>query len=427
MAMRARRHIQPLRQALGPLAGLAAFLFLAAARGQGDGLMERSQFTGDWLGNRSWLADHGVTFQGDEAHFYNGVASGGLDRRFAYGGHGDYVTNFQLGKLGFNEGLFLKVRAEHRFGESINGDTGAFFPATLLSDLPVRGSEEMYLTNVLFTQMLSETFGVFAGKLDTLDGDLNAFAHGRGKTQFMNTAFIASPIALRTIPYSTLGCGLVVLGANQSPLFSFTVLNASDTTQTDGFSELFNDGVAMSTELRLPTEFFGRAGHQLVGGTWSSKDFVSLGQDPRVVLPNIPIARQSDSWSLYWNCDQYLVVDDKDPTRGWGLFGRAGIADQQTNPVDWFASGGLGGASPLAARPLDTFGVGYFYAHSSDKIGPLLETLFGPIGAGQGVEIFYNALVTPWLRVTPDFQVLIPARENLDAAVVAGVRAVMNL
>ncbi len=416
------------RHALGILCSLALVVTnISLANSQDAGEAGRTQLTGDWFGNRSCLAEHGITFNADIANFYMGVASGGLDQRFRNGGHGDYVTNFQLGKLGFNEGLFLKIRAEHRYGETISGDTGAFLPATVLTDLPVRDSDQLYLTNVMVTQMLSETLGLFAGKLDTLDGDANAFAHGRGKTQFMNTAFVASPIALRTIPYSTLGCGLVVLGEGAEPLFSYIVLNPTDTTETDGFSELFADGVAMSGELRLPTSFLDKPGHQLLGATWSSKDFVSLGQDPRVVFPDIPVARQSDSWSLYWNCDQYLVTYGDDPTRGWGLFSRAGIADDQTNPIDWFASSGLGGSSPLASRPLDTFGVGYFYAHSSDEIGPLLETSLGPISAGQGVEIFYNSQVTPWLQVTPDFQVLVPARENLDPAIVVGLRAVMNL
>jgi porin len=391
-----------------------------SAQGQG-------QLTGDWFGVRPGLADLGITFDGDIAQFYPGVTAGGLEQPFQYGGHGDYVVNFQLGKLGLNEGLFLKVRAEHRFGETINSDTGAFLPATVLPDLPVRDSTDLYLTDVLFTQALSEHFALFAGKLDTFDGDANAFASGRGKTQFMNSALVITPVGLRTIAYSTLGCGLVVLGEGAEPLFNFTLINPTDTAETDGFSELFAEGVAMSAELRVPTSFFDRPGHQLIGVTWSSRDFVALGQNPAVVLPNVPVTRDSDSWSLYWNCDQYLVTRPEDPTQGWGYFARAGIADEESNPIDGFFSIGLGGSALLDCRPHDTFGAGYYYSHSSDRIGPIIETLFGPIGAGQGMELFYNAAVTPWLHVSPDFQVLVPARENLDPAVVVGLRAVMTL
>lgn len=393
----------------------------------GQNLLADENLLGNLAGNRDWLAENGVTFNLDLAHFYQGVTSGGVDQRFAYGGHGDYVTNFQLGKLGFNEGLFLKVRAEHRFGENINRSTGALLPAATLADLPVADSEELLLTNVLFTQALSERFALFFGKLDTLDGDPNAFAHGRGKTQFSNVAFVANPIALRTVPYSTLGCGFAILGEEAEPIFSFTLLNAVDTADTDGFDELFAEGVAMAAELRLPTKFGGLPGHQLFAATWSSRDFVSLDQDPRIILPTIPINEARGSWSAYWNFDQYLAVDRQNPKRGWGLFGRAGIADDEANPLAWFLSFGAGGNNPMQGREADTFGAGWFYEGSSDEIGPLLAAVFGPIGDGQGVEVFYNWQATPWLNVTPDLQVLVPARENVDTALAVGVRAVMRL
>ena len=196
---------------------------------------------GDLGGCRSDLAESGIVFDWDVSNFYFGVNSGGVDRGHSYAGHGDYVTNFDFGKLGLQEGLFLKLRAEHRFGETINGQTGAILPATVLPELPAAESEELLLTNVLFTQALSETFAVFAGKLDTLDGDMNAFAHGRGKTQFSNVGFVANPIALRTVPYSTLAAGFLFLGEGGEPIFTFTALNPTETASTSGFDELFEE------------------------------------------------------------------------------------------------------------------------------------------------------------------------------------------
>ena len=382
----------------------------------------RPRLTGDWWGARPSLAEHGITLDADVTQFYYGVTSGGLQQEFRYGGHADFVVNADFGKLGIQEGLFLKLRAEDRFGESLSGATGAFLPPNVLADLPVPDSYDLYLTNVLFTQALSESFAVFAGKLDTLDGDANAFAHGRGKDQFSNMAFVANPIVLRTAPYSTLGAGFVIL-RDMQPLFTFTVLNSTDTTQTSGFDQLFAQGATLNGELRLPTKFFELPGHQLLGGSWSSRDYVALGQDPRIVLPNLPIQPADGSWSLYWNCDQYLKVYSNDPLRGWGVFGRAGLGDDKANPLAWFLSFGVGGNSPLCGRESDTFGAGWYYSGTSSRIGPILETVLGPIGDGQGVELFYNIAVTPWLNLTPDLQVLVPAREEVDTAVVVGVRA----
>lgn len=371
---------------------------------------------------RESLAEQGVTFSSNITQFYFGTVDGGLDQTDRYGGHGDYVANFDLGRLGVQEGLFLKVRAEHRFGRSIVEPTGAFLPATIATDLPVRDSRDLYITNFLLTQALSENFVVFAGKLDTLDGDINAFAHGRGITQFSNVAFVANPIALRTVPYASLGAGFSWL-LDGEPLLSFLLINPTDTTTSSGFDELFAEGAAMSLELRLPTQFLGRPGHQLFGGSYSTRDVASLDQDPRIVLPQIPIARSSGSWSLYWNTDQYLKVDRCDPSRGWGYFARAGIADDDTNPIGYFLSAGLGGNSQLSGRESDNFGIGYYYSGTSEEIGPVLATALGGIGDGQGVEAFYNVRATDTLTITPDVQWISQAQETVDDAWVLGVRA----
>jgi porin len=371
---------------------------------------------------REKLADCGITFSGNITQFYFGNVSGGVDQTGRYSGHGDYVANVDFGKLGWQEGLFLQVRSEHRFGSSIAPATGALLPPTLASELPVPDSRDLYRTNVVFTQMLSEQVGVFAGKLDTLDGDTNAYAGGRGITQFSNSAFVFNPVALRAIPYSSLGAGVVILDGRE-PLLKFLVMNSTDTADSAGFDELFEEGVVVSTELRVPTNLMGKPGHQLFGATWNSRDFVSFDQDPRIILPSIPVARTSGTWALNWNTDQALWVDSADPSRHWGYFARAGIADDSNNPVAYFLSGGLGGSSPLRAG--DGFGAGYFFLGTSNEVGPLLQAALGPIGDSQGVELFYRAQVNQYISITPDVQWINQARKEVSDAYVLGVR--MNI
>ena len=377
----------------------------------------RSQLTGDWLGHRTSLAERGIVFDADVTQFYEGVAAGGLEQRFRYSGHGDYVLKFDFDKLSGQEGLFLQLRAEHRFGRALNlNDTGTYAATSVLANLPSLNTEDLLLTNVVITQALSEQFVVFLGKVDTLDGDMNAFAHGRGKTQFLNTNFVFNPIAVQTVPYSTLGAGFSIL-RDFEPIFSFSVLNATDTTTTSGFNELFADGVALVAEVRLPTNLLGLPGHQGIGAGWNSKEYIALNQDPRIVFPGVPIAAKDGSWNVKYNFDQYLYVDPCDSTRGWGIFGRAGVSDGNPNPLQWTVSFGVGGNSPLRRREADSFGIGWYYGGASSELGPF----FNP-NDGSGVELFYNIAVTPWFHLTPDLQIIDGGIRAADTAVVFGLR-----
>jgi len=377
------------------------------------------QLTGDWSGLRPRLTESGVTLQADNTSFAIGNPTGGVRPAFDFGGHGDYVLTTDFGKLGLHDGLYLKVRAEHRYGDTIVSDVGCFISPTLIADLPVYGSEQLYLTNVLITQMIGDSLALYAGKMDTLDGDMNAFAHGRGKTQFSNMAFVFNPIVGATVPYSTLGAGFMILRDGE-PLLTVSVFNSTDTSNTSGFQELFNNGLLLSAALRVPTSFWDLPGHQLLGATWNNQTYVSI-REAYIPYPDVAIPTTRGSWCAYWNFDQYLVVDSDN--RGWGPFGRAGIADDNTSPMAWFLSCGLGGNVPIASRPADTFGVGWYYAGSSSPIGTLITSQFGPIGDGQGVECFYNYQWSPAIRITPDLQVLTPALESFDTSLLLGVRA----
>jgi porin len=80
----------------------------------------------------------------------------------------------------------------------------------------------------------------------------------------------------------------------------------------------------------------------------------------------------------------------------------------------------------ISGREADRFGIGWYGAKTSNEIGPILQGVFGPIGDGQGVELFYNYEVTPWFHLTPDLQVVIPARDSVDDALVLGLRGKMD-
>ena len=391
-----------------------------------DGEAELRSGADTTFDNVDCLSELGIVFDADLTLFYQGVTSGGREQEFPFGGHGDYVLNLDCEKLLGQEGLFLQVRAEHRFGEDVNLLTGALMPASILMSLPVPNDNELVLSEFTATQFLSENFAVFLGKAAAIEGDPNRFAAGRGREQFSNLALVANPVPMNAMPYATLTAGFVYTA---DPYFNqyikFLIRNPTDTTTTSGLSELFAEGVTLALDGRLHTNFFGKSGHQLLGGIWTNREFNSLGQDPRILFPplGIPIEKKSGSWTIMYNFDQYLVVDPCDPNRGWGLFGRAAISDGNPNPLHWFLSLGVGGSSPISSRERDTFGIGWYYIGLSDEVGEIANTLLLPRDE-TGVEVYYKATVTDWFELTTDVQVLEPAiRRGATTAVVAGLRA----
>jgi porin len=200
---------------------------------------------------------------------------------------------------------------------------------------------------------------------------------------------------------------------------------------------------------------FGLQGHQRFGGFYTTRDLTLLDQDARLAIPQTVLMRQvrrqlhllprglralgratrvtrnvgdldtrPDDWGLYYNFDQYLFAEKEDPTQGVGIFGRFGWTTGQANPVEQFYSFGVGGKGILEGRDKDTFGVGYYCINLSDDLPGILNT-----SDEQGVEAFYNIQITPWLHITPDFQVITRPGggfRDRDVALVYGIRAQMT-
>ena len=373
-----------------------------------------------WAGLSRNLEDEcGIKFEGGVSQFYQGVSSGGLERKFRYGGHAEYDFDLDFGKITGWDGYTLKLGSEHRFAENVNGATGSLVPVAVALNLPGPEKTDLALIEVRLGIELSENVELFVGKLDALSFDRNMFAYGNGDDRFFSSAFNYNSILKKTIPYSALGTGLNVFRTGER-VFTLAVLNSEETPTTTGISDLFANGAVIVSELRLPVTLFGRSGHQTFGGTWSSKTFSSLRQEGRLEFPDIPIASKSGSWALGWNADQFLWQDPCESSRGWGFFGRAGISDGNPNPIEWSVSFGIGGQSQLAGREDDEFGIGWYYLGISDEFGPLLTNL---IDDGQGVEMYYEIALSERFRLALDLQVVDPNSVGAETAVVPGMRA----
>ena len=392
-----------------------------------------TKLTGDWWGERTKLAEQGITFDITATQYYQGVLGGGTNQSWKYGGLMDYRLHFDFQKMGLWEGAFVDVQLQHQFGEFINTDTGLLNPVNSDGALPVPDYRVVAVSQVKYTQFLSESLAVYFGKINTMNGVAEtAFTGGEGKTTFMNASNIFQPVGYRTVPLSALGGGVVVflpdVTVKDHSVLSFTVLGANGHPSTSGFNEDFEDGEAFLATYSQPSRFFDKPGNHLFLATYSTKDFTLLDQAPPWLTgaPYVdPTAfeKGNDSWSLMYNMHQYVYTEQEDETQGFGFFGRLGIADDKTSSIANFYSFGFGGKGMIDGRDNDTWGIGYFYTQLSNELGGAIERNFGD---SQGVEAFYNLEIAKWLHVSPDFQIIEPSSKHVDRTYVAGFRVKMD-
>jgi porin len=411
---------------------LLAIFLLAPARAadtppanpySGD-LWTRSTLTGDWWGVRNQLAEKGITIDMSLTQAAQGIVHGGKDTGWQYsGGRGDINFLLDTQKLGLWPGGFLTVEAEGNFipadtlRKSINGRTGALMSVNSSQIYPTPAGDNFNLQAFNFTQFLSPYFGLAIGKFATLtstSGDMNEFAHGKGDNQFMNLALNANPIMLTTVPYSTLGTGLIVL-PTQDPhqaILSLFLMSSTGRASTSGFDDLDGNNLTVVGEGRVRTDFFGLTGHQLFGAVFSNKKFTSIDQNARFVFENGAFEGKKGSWNIHYNFDQYLYEPKKGSGEGIGVFGRFGASDGNPNFMHFFYSLGIAGKGVIPNRHNDRYGLGFYYI---DVNSPKLQGLFQStklLRDEYGFEAFYNIAITPWLQLTPDIQVVRGAQKN---------------
>ncbi len=389
-------------------------------------------FFGDWGGLRSELATKGITFDIQWTQHAQGVVDGGADTGFGYGATLDYLFEFDLDAMGVLPGAFIKVLAESRYGESVNGDVGSIFPANTDMSFPLKDELDedipITITELSFTQFFSPKFGVVLGKFQTLDGDPNEFASGRGRSQFLNSSFVFNPVTAMTVPYSTLGVGVVVLPTPNVTIISM-VYNTTDSSTTTGFSDI-GDGWTWSTEAQFQYRLGGLPGGQNVAFIYAAdNEFLNFNRSS-ISRKRVVLASEDESWAAYWSGWQYLYTPDEVPDRidvtdgradlrGIGVFARFGFADEDTNPIAWSLSAGLGGRGMLPGRDEDTFGLGFAYA---DIDRSAITSAFGFDDQAYGVEAYYNIAISPGVSLTLDAQVVNPVLDDFDTATILGAR-----
>jgi carbohydrate-selective porin OprB len=139
------------------------------------------------------------------------------------------------------------------------------------------------------------------------------------------------------------------------------------------------------------------------------------------------------NWVIGFSANQYFYVP-KEPSdagagatpfllepEGIGVFLRFHYAPENRNILNIFVSGGIAGRGVIPTRPLDRYGIGFYGVLLSDDftshpiIGDLIEDEWG-------MEVFYNAALTPWLQFGPSVQYVHSGLSSVKDSVIVTTR-----
>jgi len=386
------------------------------------------------------LFDRGIYLDASLFQFFGSNLRGGAKSGFfRYNGNAEYWLIFDTGKIGLWPRGALMFHAESTWtvGDSINDDVGSILAANSRSRVPVPDDSKTTLSELAFTQFLSDSFYFRIGKLDAtgpIDG--MDFANN-GRFQFIYAGLVNNPIIFDFTSYTSLGV-LPFWVLNKNTKLVWFIADADGQADEHGFDTVFNGNTTYVLQLEisppfkknLPGTYRFMYGHVTKPITQYILDERHLiGED----IGEIDIPEKCENYGFLFNFNQYLWINpDNDcipyrhhlPPVGLLLFGRAGWAPKDRNTIDQFYSIGIGSYGAIHRRFYDQWGIGYAATHISAELRKDLIEQQGVVfnNFEHGLEFFYNAQLTPALHLTAHAQIIRPPLKSRKTALVVTAR-----
>ncbi|WP_444886566.1 carbohydrate porin [Microbulbifer sp. JMSA008] len=385
----------------------------------------------DWPGGlKHAFRERGIKVDAWLTQFYQGVLTGDGDKTWQYGGKGDLIVNLDMSKLGLWRGLSVNVHQEWIFGDDVNDlGNGELLPFNTALAFPRLGGSDRE-TSITLSQAIGDRYSLTLGKFYMFDvAAKKPLIGGGGLDTFMNIG-LAAPISGVTPPYLFGAIGKVKA---DYATFTLMVYDPRNAQMKEVIRSPFAEGKTTSLSATFPTKINDQKGFYTVRGVYSSKKGLNLSTIPSLL--DLPAASESiltrkGYWYLSTSVQQYLYHYPGNPDIGWGLFAEGAISDGNPNPLKWHFLAGVGGQGLFPGRQQDRWGIGYFkYGLSNQLIKGLARigsTMpFNPeffIRDEQGIELFYNMHLAPWLRITGDLQWVRPHELSRKRISVAALR-----
>ncbi len=384
-------------------------------------LLESDRATGDWIGARAWLEEHGLEIALTLTSLYQQNAHGGRNTHHAHDVSGVYDLEFTFDthKAGLWAGgsLYAYAAGGWKFGagEHVGDLMGVNYNAT--------GDEEIVVRELWYEHNFADALRVRVGRITlTLDFDTNAFANYASE-QFLHSALVNSA----NIPFPDYGMGAqAILTPCEAWYAAAGVADADADEKHTGLDTAFHgpDNTFSMVETGFTptwqTPVGKLPGHYRAGLWYDPQPKEAYFDDVYGMRRHAPIRR--DDTGFYLNMDQLVFREnpaDDDDEQGLGLFARYAHSHADVNELEDFWSIGAQYQGPIPLRDDDVLAFGAAQGLLSDSIRrtgliPHRET---------ALECYYRLRITPWLSISPDFQwILRPGGFDGPDAFVAGLR-----
>jgi porin len=406
------------------------------------GLWTRSTLLGDAGGVRSGLWNYGITFGIQDTNEVLGNVSGGIKQGAAYDG----LTLMSIGldtqrAFGWAGGTF-NISALQIRGRSLSNDN-------LLNLQTVSGISAAATTR-LWEVWFQQAF--LDGKADIKLGQQSIdqeFMTSQGSSLFINTMMGWPMVPSADLyaggpayPLSSLGVRL-----RGQPGGGFTVLGGVFQDNPPGGP--FNDDGQLRGSTRWGGNFNLRTGALIIGevqyalnqpsagdmddgshavglpGTYKLGFWYDTAPFPSQRFDNMGLSLADPAstgtpqmiwhnYSFYGVADQMIWREAEDSPRSLSVFARLMGAPGNRNLVNFSVNAGVTLKAPLPKRDDDSFGVGFGIAKVSGGASGLdADTNFfsgtwAPVRTSETfIEVTYQASITPWWQMQPDFQFVI--------------------
>ena len=398
----------------GLIVALLSILMGGSARADEDDIWKRSTLLDYPGGPKEELAAKGVDLSIDVTQFMQALRNGGSG--IASGGIFDLRFRLDGQKLGTWAGFSVSSHIEYNYGSNVNQDAPGLniIPVnTALAYPSLRAS----MFSLLFAQAFSPTTSLTFGLFNMFDSAARRpLVGGAGIDTFWNLA-VAAPLTNITPPYIY---GTTLNTRTDIGSFGLFIYDPRDAQNLDILHTLFQEGVTYSATASFPVTIGDLGGFQNFRAAYSTLDGVDLSLLPPAV--GQPPQYKSDRWYLQYSFEQFLVQDPNDSKVGWGLFGQLGYSDGNPNAFQGHGYLGVAGNNMLAGRQMDRWGIAYYSYVLSNAFHNALPGVGSHIKPQNGAELFYNWAVTPWLRLSLDWQWVRPFN-GVDNNYYLGMRA----